>query len=77
MGSANFLKPFNTMDKAKHIELSRKGGIASGEARRRKRDAIRAKALERAADNMLFNDTMDLMVECARLLCEVNRDISK
>ena len=34
------LKPFNTIDPIRHAELSRLGGIASGKARREKRERI-------------------------------------
>lgn len=34
------LRPFNTLSEEEHRELSRRGGIASGESRRDKADAV-------------------------------------
>ena len=68
MENAQNLIPFSELPKDRHRELSRKGGLASGAARRRKREAIQKAKAERAADHELFSSALDLMSQCAKLL---------
>lgn len=63
------LIPFSELPKDRHRELSRKGGIASGAARRRKREAVQKAKIEQAADHELFSSALDLMSQCAKLIC--------
>lgn len=52
------LRPFNTLSPEEHRELSRRGGIASGE-RRREIAEIRAKVRLYAAASDLVNETRE------------------
>jgi hypothetical protein len=48
------LRPLNTRPREEHIALSRKGGIASGVARRRRRNLpLKSKAFEKALEKLL------------------------
>ena len=62
------LIPFSELPKDRHRELSRLGGLASGAARRRKREAIQKAKIEQAADHELFSSALDLMSQCAKLI---------
>lgn len=44
------LKPFNAMSAEEHRELSRRGGIASGQRRRETRQAIQAAKINSRAE---------------------------
>jgi hypothetical protein len=68
MENVQNLIPFSELPKDRHGELSQKGGIASGAARRRKREAIQKAKIEQAADHELFSSALDLMSQCAKLL---------
>lgn len=68
MANDQNLRPFNTLPADRHRELSRKGGVASGEARRAKRDLVEREKIVRAADHALYKDSLDIMAECAKLL---------
>ena len=68
MANEQNLIPFNELSKDRHRELFRQGGIASGAARRRKREAIKKAKIEQAADYELFSSALDLMSQCAKLL---------
>lgn len=68
MANKQNLIPFDAMPEERRKELARRGGIASGAARRRKREAIEKAKAERAADNKLHRDALDLMRQCAKLL---------
>lgn len=62
------LKPFNTMTAEQHRELSRRGGQASGAARRAKRDRIEAAKAEQIADNELWRASFQMLHEAARMV---------
>lgn len=68
MSNNQNLKPFNTLLADRHKELSQKGGIASGAARRAKRERIEREKAVQAANHELFRDSLDVLAECARLL---------
>lgn len=68
MANEQNLVPFSELPKDRHKELSRKGGIASGAARRRKREAIEKAKIEQAANHELYSSALDIMSECAKLL---------
>lgn len=59
---------FNAMTEDRHRELSQRGGKASGEARRKKRERINAEKAAQAAEHELYRDSLDIMRECAKLL---------
>ena len=67
MNTAN-LKPFNTMTAEQHRELSRRGGQASGAARRAKRERIEAAKAEQIADNELWRASLQMIHEAARMV---------
>lgn len=52
------LRPFNTMSPEEHRELSRRGGIASGERRRYLRD-LRLEMIEMIAGMQLAQETRE------------------
>lgn len=62
------LIPFNELSKDRHREISRRGGLASGATRRRKRAAIQKAKIEQAANHELYHDAFDLISQCAKLL---------
>lgn len=64
MANEQNLKPFNTLSADKHRALSRRGGKASGAARRAKRERITRLKEERAAE-------LDLISECVKLLKKI------
>lgn len=68
MANEQNLVPFSELPKDRHRELSRKGGIASGAARRRKRETIEKAKIEQAANHELYSSALDIMSECAKLL---------
>ena len=68
MANEQNLIPFSELPKDRHRELSRKGGIASGAARRRKREAVQKAKIEQATDHELFSSALDLMSQCAKLI---------
>ena len=68
MANEQNLVPFSELPEDRHRELSRKGGIASGVARRRKREAIEKAKIEQAANHELYSSALDIMSECAKLL---------
>lgn len=68
MANEQNLIPFNAMSEDRHRELSQRGGKASGEARRAKRERIKAEKVAQAAEHELFKDSLDIMRECAKLL---------
>lgn len=68
MANEQNLIPFNVLTADRHRELSRRGGKASGEARRKKRERIEAAKIAQAADHELFKDSVAIMRECAKLL---------
>ena len=68
MANEQNLRPFNTLPPDRHRELSQRGGKASGEARRKKRERIGAAKIAQAADHELFKDSLEIMRECAKLL---------
>ena len=68
MANEQNLKPFDTLSADLHRELLRRGGKASGEARRKKRERIEAAKIAQVADHELFKDSLDIMRECAKLL---------
>jgi hypothetical protein len=63
-------RPFSTMSKEELAEVSRRGGVASGEARRAKRAEIEATKLMLAAKLELANDPSIPMAERWPLICE-------
>lgn len=64
MANERNLTPFNEMPPERQREIARKGGIASGAARRAKRDAVKQKVIERAAEL----DVIQELTELFRLL---------
>ena len=68
MANEQNLIPFSELPKDRHRELSQRGGLASGAARRRKREAIQKAKIKQAADHELFSSALDLMSQCAKLL---------
>lgn len=50
------LKPFNTIDPNRHAEISRIGGIASGKARREKREQEKQKKYWKEERERLLNE---------------------
>ena len=68
MGDNANLIPFNELPEDRHRELSRKGGKASGVARRAKRDRIEAAKTAQAAEHALYRESLAIMRECAKLL---------
>lgn len=52
MGKLENLRPFNTLPPEQRREISRKGGKASGAARRKKRDMVEAELAKRCADEL-------------------------
>ena len=68
MANEQNLIPFDAMPEDRHRELSRRGGKASGEARRAKKKRIAEAKVAQAADHELFRDSVDIMRECAKLL---------
>jgi hypothetical protein len=63
-------RPFSTMSREELAEVSRKGGVASGEARRAKRAEIEAAKIMLAAKLELAADTSIPMAERWPLICE-------
>lgn len=68
MPNVQNLIPFNTLPEDQRKEMARKGGLASGAARRRKREAIEKAKIEQAADHELYSSALDIMSQCAKLL---------
>lgn len=67
MANTDNLKPFNTMPPERQRELSRRGGKASGAARRAKRERIEQEKAAQKAENELFRDSLQLLHEATRL----------
>ena len=68
MGDTRNLVPFNMIPADRHRELSRRGGKASGEARRAMRKRIDDEKVAQAARDELSRDNVKLLAECARIL---------
>lgn len=66
MANNQNLKPFNTLPAERHRELSKKGGVASGMARRAKRAQIDAEKTAQAANHELYHDCVEMLYTCAR-----------
>ena len=64
------LVPFNTMSKERHREISRLGGVASGEARRQKRDLKELVMREDRVQDELARIACSILLEASNLLVE-------
>lgn len=67
MANTQNLKPFNTMTAELHRELSRRGGQASGAARRTQRERIDMAKAEKRAESELFNECVRMVKEYTRM----------
>lgn len=72
---------FDKWERDAHVQVSRKGGVSSGAARRAKRAAIEREKLENAAlrEMLLENDrqhreNMRIIREAKRLLANIQQD---
>lgn len=70
----NNLIPFNKRSKEEHREISHKGGIRSGEARRRKREQIEYMKLHDIAIKEERESNIQLLAEAADLLVEIRKE---
>ena len=68
MGKLENLRPFNTLPPEQLREISRKGGKASGAARRRKRDMVEAELAKLCAEEMQLYRKAQLISMAAREL---------
>lgn len=68
MGKLENLRPFNTLPPEQLREISRKGGKASGTARRRKRDMVEAELAKLCAEEMQLHRKAQLISMAAREL---------
>ena len=68
MGKFENLRPFNTLPPEQLREISRKGGKASGAARRRKRDMVEAELAKLCAEEMQLHRKEQLISMAAREL---------
>ena len=68
MGKLENLRPFNTLPPEQLREISRKGGKASGAARRRKRCMVEAELVELCAEEMQLHRKAQLISMAAREL---------
>ena len=68
------LVSFNEMDKQRHLELSRKGGQRSGEARRRKRAEIEHIRRTDEAMKAQQKENWQTLVDCLKILREAQRE---
>lgn len=68
MGKLENLRPFNTLPPEQLREISRKGGKASGAARRRKRDMVEAELAKLCAEEMQLHRKAQLISMAAREL---------
>ena len=73
MANERNLKPFNTMPPDVQRELSRRGGLASGAARRAKRDRIIELAIEKQADILALSDLTAMLREEMRSIATARR----
>lgn len=70
MANEQNLQPFSMMDKDRLREISRRGGVASGAARRQKRDRINEAKINRAADEALFREGLAMISTVSKLVAE-------
>ena len=68
MGKLENLRPFNTLPPEQLREISRKGGKASGAARRRKRCMVEAELAKLCAEEMQLHRKAQLISMAAREL---------
>ena len=68
MGKLENLRPFNTLPPEQLREISRKGGKASGAARRRKRDMVEAELAKLCAEEMQLHRKAQLIGLAAKEL---------
>ena len=68
MGKFENLRPFNTLPPEQLREISRKGGKASGAARRRKRDMVEAELAKLCAEEMQLHRKAQLISMAAKEL---------
>lgn len=73
MANNSNLVPFNAMSAERHREISRLGGIASGEARRQKRDLKELIIREERVQNELARSACSILLEASSLLVESTR----
>ena len=73
MANNGNLVPFNAMSAERHREISRLGGIASGEARRQKRDLNELIIREDRVQNELARSACSILLEASNLLVESTR----
>ena len=68
MGKLENLRPFNTLPPEQLREISRKGGKASGAARRKHRDMVEAELAKLCAEEMQLHRKAQLISMAAREL---------
>lgn len=68
MANNGNLRPFNTLTPEQRREISRKGGKASGAARRKKRERVEQELAERTADLLEMQRTISLLLANSKAL---------
>lgn len=68
MANNQNLRPFNTMTAEERREISRKGGKASGAARRAKREAVNAEKARIRAEREIAGEEIALLAASAKAL---------
>lgn len=68
MGKLENLRPFNTLPPEQLREISRKGGKASGAARRKQRDMVEAELAKLCAEEMQLHRKAQLISMAAKEL---------
>lgn len=71
------LIPFNKRSKEEHIEISRKGGIKSGEARRKKREQIETIKLHDIALKEEREKNLKLQMDTIKLITEFRNEANQ
>ena len=71
------LIPFNKRSKEEHIEIYRKGGIKSGEARRKKREQIDAIKLHNIAFKEEREKNLELQMNTIKLITELRNEANQ
>lgn len=71
------LVSFNEMDKERHLELSRKGGQRSGEARRKKREEIERIRRTDEAMRAQQMENWQTIKDALKILNEAKRDLNR
>lgn len=71
------LRPFNTLSEEEHRELSRRGGIASGERRRDRAEAYTSIALHIAAQELVKEVREDYRAAIKRYVKEERKKAAR